>query len=119
MRKQLNLGELISLLSRFNPESNVRFAFGYFAPTTLASYRGYYEQLALGYEEGKECTIEELLKRCRDMVGGTVQGYKGGDYEVGETTPLWAANYGQAPSVAIVGVLDLGWIAIIETDYIE
>ena len=123
MKKQLNLGQLIFLLERIDPKLTIRFAFGGFIPTSIDSYRGYYEQLAIGYAEPggerKECTVEELLKLCRDKVGATVSGYKGGDYDVGERTWMWAANWGECHSCAIVDVIETGWCAIIETGWQE
>lgn len=51
MKKQLTLGEFIFLLDRINKGATVRFDFERFVPTTIDSYRGYYEQLALGFKE--------------------------------------------------------------------
>lgn len=117
MKKQLNLGELIFLLSRIAPESEVRYDFARFTPEGLDSYRGYYDQLALGYGE-KEITVAELLKICKDMVGATRQGYKGGDFQMGESTPVWMAQWGDCYDTAIVGVIDTGYQAILETAYV-
>lgn len=121
MKEQLNLGQLIFLLARCDPTAIVRFDFVYFVPTTIDSYRGYYEQLAIGYtnESGVECTVEDLLKRCKDMLGAKVTGYKGGEYFVGETTPMWVANTSEAGGTAIIGVNDNSYVAILETQYIS
>jgi len=117
MKEQLTLGQLIFLLSRCKPESTVRYDFARFTPKGLDSYRGYYEQLALGYGE-EEITVETLLKICRDKVGATVTGYKGGEFDVGESTHVWMANWGDCHDTAIVGVIDNEWCVILATAYV-
>jgi hypothetical protein len=44
----LTLGELIEKLGSFRPEMQITFDFCGFIPTKFDSYRGYYDQLALG-----------------------------------------------------------------------
>jgi hypothetical protein len=119
MKQQLTLGELIFVLSRIDPKADIQYDFGGFHPTTIDSYRGFYEQLAVGFDSYKKCTVGEFLARCNQMVGATVQGWKGGDYDVGSRTPMWVANRGHSHSTAIIGVIDLGHTAIIETAYWE
>lgn len=74
----------------------------------LVSYRGYYEQLALtpdGPVYGSEPrTVGSLLTECREAIGKTFQGYKGGDFVMGKMTPVWAAEASQCPGDAIIGV---------------
>jgi hypothetical protein len=57
------------------------------------SYRGYYSDLAF---EGGTSQIEahELLASCKSAMGKVFTGYKGGDFMMGELTPLWVASYG-------------------------
>jgi len=47
--KQLTLGELIDRLKMMPQDEEVRYDFVHFRPTSVDSYRGYYDQLALGY----------------------------------------------------------------------
>jgi hypothetical protein len=35
-----------------------------------------------------------LLSECRAAMGRVFCGYKGGDFLMGETTPIWLADYG-------------------------
>lgn len=119
MKTQLTLGDLIRLLDRVEkPETEVRFDFARFVPKDLDSYRGYYDQLAMGWHESeKPVTVAALLVMCRQAVGNTFEGYKGGRYTMRLTTPLWVANWGDCHDTAIVGVLDVGWQVIIETAF--
>lgn len=67
------------------------------------SYRGYYDQLALG--TGREpVTVEALLAMAGKAKGRVFQGYKGGDYTMTGNTPVWFAEYGEYPGKAIVGM---------------
>lgn len=120
MKSQLKLGELIFLLSRIDPKAQVRFDFARFKPTTLDSYRGDYSELALGFGARMETaavTVEDLLELCRATLGKTLQGYKGGDYTMGENTRVWVANWGDCHDTALVGVIDQENEAILETAY--
>lgn len=123
MKAQLTLGQFIFLLSRIPEDRKIRYDFCRFQPTTLDSYRGFYDHLAIGFNESQfdenDMTAGALLKQCRDAYGKTFQGYKGGDYVMTESTPMWVAQYGECHSTAIVGVTDYEWIAIIETAYIN
>lgn len=125
MSEQLTLGELIDLLSRRSPafEDNkpqtVRFDFGDFVPSKLLSYRGYYEQLALGFREYDDVTVAELLLELQGAVGKTFEGYKGGRYRMGRGTAVWASNWGQATSCAIIGIADCSYMTVLRTEWKE
>lgn len=121
-RGQINLGELIKLLERREPDQQVVFDFCCLQPTTIDSYRGYYEQLAIGHTPemsyGKK-TVADLLEQLREAVGKTYEGYKGGQYKMTEQTPLWVTNSGNTSGTAVVGLLPCGYKTIIETAYVE
>lgn len=123
MKNQLNLGQLISLLEICEQDSKVRYDFGRFEPTHIDSYRGYYDQLALSFVESKydedQMTVSRLLKILNEAVGHIYMGYKGGEYTMTKKTPVWVANYGDCHDTAIIGVIDDGYIVVIETGYIS
>ena len=119
------LGELITLLKYRPQDDEVEFAFPpTVIPTTLASYRGFYEQLALGWEkpkyEGdktKKCLVAQLLLECQDALGKEFTGWKGGDYTMYERTPVWCANPGETGSIAIIGLYDCRYKTVLKTDF--
>ncbi len=121
--KQLSLGELIAKLEGIGDKTvNIEFAFVYAYPTTLDSWRGSYDELALGFafeREENEPTVESLLKHLVESVGRTFVGWKGGDYIMGKTTPVWVANPGDSGQTAIVDIIDAGWHIFIETAYAD
>lgn len=105
--KQITLGQLIDALKTASPTGSVRFDWCDLHPAGLASYRGYYEDLAIGFMCEKWTpivTVSDFLLECQSAIGKTFEGYKGGDFEMDRDTVLWVANYGSSTGWAIVGV---------------
>ena len=71
----------------------------------LASYRGYYSDLAFA-PDTQPRTVADVLTTCRDAMGKVFEGYKGGDFLMGERTPLWVAPWGDC-GPRLMGI-DLG-----------
>lgn len=113
----IRLGWLIRLLEAEPKENSVVFDFGGFIPRKIDSYRGFYEQLAISYDDDwqTEMKVADILGVLRGVVGKTLTGYKGGDYLMGEDTPVWAAKWGECNSTAITGLADCNWQTVIET----
>ncbi|KKM14093.1 hypothetical protein LCGC14_1709530, partial [marine sediment metagenome] len=89
------LGEVILLLEGQPERNTVKLDFTNEIPTSLHSYRGYYEDLSLGCSpNARPMTVERLLKRFKDAKGQTFEGYKGGDFTMGEYTEVWLSEYG-------------------------
>lgn len=84
---QLTLGELIEFL-KSQPSDLLIEGLG-----ELDSYRGYYRDLAFEPVTTQR-SAKDLLDECQSAMGKVFEGYKGGDYLMGENTPLWVANYG-------------------------
>ncbi len=110
---QLTLGELILKLEAVEVNNlPVFFDVGKIRPTGIDSWRGSYCELALEYDDMSEpLVLKELLKLLNNTIGKTLTGYKGGNYLMGKTTPVWVANYGDSQGfrpnkeTAVVGVL--------------
>lgn len=124
---QMSLGDLISKLEdiyehsdvmteRYNHEPTVNFDFEYLFPVGIDSWRGSYDELAIGFAtDGNPMTVGEFLNMLKDTVGKTLSGYKGGDFLMDEETPLWVANPGNAGDTQIVGVVDNEHSATLQT----
>lgn len=97
---QLTLGELIKFLET-QPSDLLVEGLG-----ELDSYRGYYRDLAFE-PVATQRSVENLLVECQSAMGKVFKGYKGGDYLMGENTPLWVANYGSC-GTRLMGVDDNG-----------
>lgn len=120
---QFTLGTLIDRLEAIKDKAkDVVFDFAYMRPTEFISWRGIYSQLALSYTEAydaKRLTAGDLLELAKDADGKTFQGYKSGDYIMDRGTPLWVANYGDAPYTIIHDLTDDGYEIRLHTRWEE
>lgn len=122
--RQLTIGQLISCLEDGPSDHPVRFDFGNFVPTSVHSYRGFYEDLAIGYvaRDGNHFHIyvSEMLDLLRAAVGQLHCGYKGGLYLASKDSVLWVANRGETTGTIVTGVdsddhvtvIDTGWASV-------
>ena len=83
---QMTFGQLIDRLAQLPPDMLL-------AASKPHSYRGYYSDVAIDPTEWPS-TAGSLLAECREMMGRTMTGYKGGEYPVHENVPVWVAPYG-------------------------
>ncbi len=93
---QLTLGELILKLEAIDDKTlPVIFDGKKHYPTGVDSWRGSYCELAIEYSTTScHMSVKGLLKILKNTVGKTFTGYKGGEFLMGKTTPIWVANYG-------------------------
>lgn len=87
--RYLSLGDLIRRLEREDPDRLLQLGFA-----NPHSYRGDYMDLA--FEPVRRIAIGAMLDAARSALGATFQGYKGGDYVMGEYTTCWLARYGES-----------------------
>ena len=95
--RQMTLGKFIVLLEQINTDEEIT------GLGELDSYRGYYCDLAFS-PKLEIRTIGEVLGNCRNALGGTYTGYKGGDFVMNEHTPLWISPYGSSTGKMLVGL---------------
>lgn len=91
---QFTLGEMIMRLETIrNEDYPVIFDVVKFHPTGIDSWRGVYSELALEYSsEGEPMSAKQFLTILKETMSKTLVGYKGGDFLMGKTTPVWVAN---------------------------
>lgn len=109
------LGRLIDALKSLPPDTHVCFDFCGTTPGKLISWRGVYSQLALPPGDGSGGKpVAELIADCEKAVGGTFEGYKGGDYVMDRETPVYVDRYGECSATCIIGVSaeKYGWAYI-------
>ena len=123
---QLTLGELILKLEpivknqKEGEEATVRYDFEYLFPTSIDSWRGSYDELALNFEtQGEEMKVSEFLKMLKNCIGKTFTGYKGGDFTMHKGTPIWVANYSHSGNTAVIDVVDNEYVVLLITGYRE
>jgi hypothetical protein len=123
---QLTLGELILKLEpivknqKDGDEAIVRYDFEYLFPTSIDSWRGSYDELALNFQtQGEEMKVSEFLNMLKECIGKTFTGYKGGDFTMHKGTPIWVANYSHSGNTAVIDVVDNGYVVLLITGYRE
>lgn len=119
----LTYKQLLIAVGELKPETIIRFDFGYLTPSGMHSYRGYYEDMAIGYKSGvfDRLTAGQWLDELKSFRKEKLYGYKGGVYPVMDNTCLWvSSDSSEATGTIITGIKDLRYgYAIIETAYGE
>ncbi len=101
----LTLGKAIDVLSKVDGSLKVQFDFDKTSgPGSPDSYRGYYADLS--FEIGEVSTVKKFLNELNDSIDKTFVGYKGGEFVMGEDTPLWCADYGETGRAIIALAFD-------------
>lgn len=84
----------------------------------LISWRGVYAQLSLP-DARQPLTVADLLADAQAAIGGTFTGYKGGDYVMSASTPVWADDYGTCPGRIPTGaVCDIDGRVVVSTGFL-
>lgn len=132
---QITLGQLINKIEEAGvtytsyedqteqKDKYVEFDFGNIIPDYLMSWRGSYRELAIGYKEddydAKTVLAKDFLKDLKGAVGKKYYGYKGGEFKMGEGTPVWVANDSFSGETGVIDLKDNGHRLIIITSYCE
>ena len=105
---QMLLGELVNAVHAIPDADAVVTIDGVHTPKHVQSYRGYYNELAIEYEDNPSgIRAEALLDLLAGAIGSTHQGYKGGDYTMHRSTPVWVSHYSTCEGRAVVGVANV------------
>lgn len=117
-RYQMTLGKMLRALEGCDADMPVVFG-GADAgsPSHAHSYRGYYSDLSFERSDSA-VTVAEFKKQCSRAVGATYEGYKGGDFVMGDDTPLWCASYGSCGN-AIIDLSTVDGKVILTTKDVE
>jgi len=123
--EQLMLGEIILKLEAVEDKHKPVIFNEQYHPTDIISWRGSYSELSLEYaEKGRKCSVEAWISRLRGTVGAIRYGYKGGEFLMGKTTPVWVANYGESAGFigatqAVVDIAEHEHAVMVETKPLE
>ena len=105
---KITLGKFIELLEEVPAENTIMFDMLLdLVPTTMHSDRGSYDEIGIGYDLNDNImerpTVSKLLAHCKQSLGKTFTGYKGGDYPVTKERLMNMSNYGSTGR-AITGI---------------
>lgn len=99
----LTLGKAIEFLAKASRSYVVVFDYNNHSPGEEMSYRGYYSDLSFETNDSEPKTVDEFDHQLNRALGQEYTGYKGGEFLMGLTTPLWQSPYGTTGR-AIVGI---------------
>jgi len=102
---EYNLGDFVKDLEKCDQEAIIKFDDNK-KPQDFASWRGSYCNLALSYEIQEwhhnedffDVKVKDILEKAKDTIGKTFTGWKGGDFLMDESTPIYIANQGDSKS---------------------
>lgn len=117
--RNLTLGEFIKILQLRDPNQQVMYDFGSLRPGEFDSYRGFYEDLALSFDDTWDVSVASLLKKSLLSVDHVFTGYKGGNYKASYSTKLWASNRGLTGSTMIIGIHECDYMTVIKTQWVN
>lgn len=112
----MRLADWIEALEKVPATADVMFDDGT-SVGRLTSWRGVYAQLSIDTHRGEPFTAIELLKDARDADGGTFTGWKGGDYTMDLSTPVWADEEGTCPGRIPLAVDEIDGRVVVRTGY--
>lgn len=109
-----------------NKDRPVLFDFSGYYPIGFCSWRGSYEEFAIIHNAGHtghsndKMTLEVFYNRLKACLGATFTGYKGGDFVMTESTPVWVVvDESNSGSTAATGLIKGEYYFIIQTEYCE
>ena len=132
-RSNLRLGKLIEGLQNSDKDKPVVFSFIdgcdisryelklktfsknlYILDGDADSYRGYYCDIALDFEDSRCTTAGKLAECLKNKLYTEMTGYKGGRYLIKESTPVWISNYGDADGIRPLKIVEReGYVELI------
>ncbi len=99
----LTLGGAIEQLAKFPNRYVVTFDETNLSPHEEMSYRGYYSDLAFT-EIDEPKTVEAFAHQLGAALDQEYTGYKGGEFRMNASTPLWVSEYGDASDIALMSM---------------
>lgn len=104
-RYHLTLGSAIRQFKLLPPKYVVVIEHTNYSPGDEMSYRGYYSDLAFEpMNDGDPKSVEDFLAQLEHALNREYTGYKGGEFRMGDKTPLWISEYGTTSGIAIMSI---------------
>ena len=78
------------------------------------SYRGHHDQLAfpLASSDSGRAPANVLLDTAVGCLGREFTGYRGGEFVMGSSTPVWVSNYGTASELQLIWIASDGEVIV-------
>lgn len=76
------------------------------SPGGFSSYRGYYDHLAICFDGKSPPNLSAFTRDLEAQIGAVHTGWKGGEYTMFASTPVWVANPGCCAGWGVASVRD-------------
>lgn len=120
---EMNIGDIKNRLKLANNSLPVYFDFCECVPTTIDSWRGNYEEPAIGWAasgysgKGEAPTAQQFLDELKLATSGiSYQGWHGGEYVYTDEAQLYVDNPGDCTRTKIIAIEILNDRVILHTD---
>ncbi|MFK7678626.1 hypothetical protein ACI3ER_11350 [Bacillus sp. Wb] len=116
---RLDVADLLGKLNQFKDDEKIEFSNGKFLDGDYGSYRGYYDDIYFeySYEDNGYNTIGNFKKIIyKALEEGVMEGYKGGDFSIDESTFTWLSTYGSSEGYEIIDVREIDGIIFVIVD---
>lgn len=116
----MSLGELIDFLNDAVP-ADMPVVLDYntsLSVTAPHSYRGYYSDLAIEPTENV-VTTKEIHEQLTDVLDTELTGYKGGEFLMDSSVPVWVSEYGSVSGRALMGAIIIEGKVVLMTKEVD
>jgi hypothetical protein len=114
----MNIGTIKKYLAVAKKDLPVQFDFCNCRPVTVSSWRGIYAEPTIGWSTEGETTVDQFLTELNLATSGKIyEGWKGGDFQYDDNSPLHVDNPGRYTLTEIVAVEVTEWDVILHTRY--
>lgn len=117
MAMQMSLGELADTV-RNAPKGTVVVTDTGTGISTPHSYRGYYEEASIAPTSGVTLS-EDFAAELDAFIDTTAEGWKGGDFYMDSSTPVWVSFEGSASGIALMGIEMDGDVMVLMTEELD
>ncbi len=100
---QITIGDMLNLLESKDPDEILTYGF-----ENPHSYRGMYDCAAVEVAY-RDVTVSQMIDVCKKLLNRTFAGWKGGEYDYNEDTPLFFAEQGRTESFVGCHDYELSW----------
>lgn len=118
MAMQMDLGDLTDAV-RNAPKGTIVMTDTGESVSNPHSYRGYYEQASIEPDSTGTSYTEHFSEELDTFIDNIAEGWKGGDFYMDSSTPVWVSSEGSVSGRALVGIEMDGDVMVLMTEEMD
>lgn len=118
MAMQMDLGDLTDAV-RNAPKGTIVMTDMGESVSNPHSYRGYYEQASIEPSGSENTLSEDFAAELEAFIDNIAEGWKGGDFYMDSSTPVWVSYEGSCSGRALVGTELRGDVLVLMTEEMD